>query len=153
MRKFIVSIALAIGIVGTTTAAAPAPKETDAAVFYTPPVVEETHEPEQEPVDESYPRGIYLGRFKITHYCPCTVCNDGWGTATAWAGTISPGRTIAVDPKVISKLSQVYIDGYGVRKAEDCGGAIKGYHIDLAVSTHQEALEKGVVYKDVYLSE
>ena len=48
-------------------------------------------------------------------------------------------------------MSNVYIDGYGIRQAEDCGGAIKGNRIDLAVSTHAEAEAKGVVWKDVYL--
>ncbi len=95
--------------------------------------------------------GKYLGRFEITHYCPCSICNGGWGANTAWAGKVVPGQTIAVDPNVIPKLASVYIDGYGIRRAEDCGGAIKENHIDLAVATHAEAISKGRVYKDVYL--
>lgn len=95
--------------------------------------------------------GTYLGTFRISHYCPCFNCNGSYGAATAWAGPIIPGQTIAVDPNVIPKLSNVYIDGYGIRQAEDCGGAIKGNRIDLAVSTHAEAEAKGVVWKDVYL--
>ena len=94
---------------------------------------------------------VYLGNFKITHYCTCTKCSGKWGSATAWGGEVTPGYTIAVDPKVIPKLSSVYIDGYGVRFAEDCGGAIKGNKIDVAVSNHNEALKLGVVYKDVWL--
>lgn len=95
--------------------------------------------------------GTYLGTFRISHYCPCYGCNGSYGASTAWAGPIIPGQTIAVDPSVIPKMKNVYIDGYGTRRAEDCGGAIKGNRIDLAVSTHQEAMAKGVVYKDVYL--
>lgn len=94
---------------------------------------------------------IYLGNFKITHYCACSKCCGSYGNATAWAGKIVPGTTIAVDPKVIPKLSNVYIDGYGYRRAEDCGGAIKGNKIDVAVSSHSEALNLGVTYKDVWL--
>lgn len=97
--------------------------------------------------------GTYLGTFKITHYCPNSCCNGGYGNNTAWAGKITPGQTIAVDPSVIPKLSRVYIDGYGVRIAEDCGGGIRGNHIDVAVATHAEAMAKGVVYRDVYLAE
>ena len=97
--------------------------------------------------------GTYLGRFKITHYCPCYTCNEGYGNNTAWAGKIIPGQTIAVDPSVIGKLQQVYIEGYGVRRAEDCGGGIRGNHIDMAVPTHQMAEAMGVVYRDVYLVE
>lgn len=105
------------------------------------------------PVNADPSIGKYLGRFKITHYCPCEICNGGWGGHTAWAGEVIPGQTIAVDPNVIPKLSWVYIDGYGYRRAEDSGGAIKENKIDVAVATHDEAISKGVVYKDVYLVE
>lgn len=98
-------------------------------------------------------KGRYLGRFKITHYCTCATCNGGYGNSTAWAGRIIPGQTIAVDPSVIGKLQWVYIDGYGLRRAEDCGGAIKGNRIDMAVESHSLAYKLGVVYKDVYLAE
>ncbi len=101
------------------------------------------------PVQEN--KGTYLGRFKITHYCPCSICNGGWGNNTAYAGKITPGQTIAVDPNVIAPMSWVYIDGYGLRRAEDCGGGIKGNHIDMAVNSHSEAYKIGVVYKDVWL--
>lgn len=97
-------------------------------------------------------KGKYLGRFKITHYCPCYTCNGSNSGRTAWAGQIIPGQTIAVDPSVIGKLRWVYIDGYGYRRAEDCG-AFGGNHIDVAVPTHSMALDMGVVYKDVYLAE
>ena len=97
--------------------------------------------------------GTYLGTFKITHYCPGVCCNGAYGNHTAWAGEIIPGQTIAVDPSVIGKLKWVNIKGYGLRRAEDCGGDIKGNHIDLAVPTHQMALDMGVVYRDVYLAE
>lgn len=93
----------------------------------------------------------YLGTFKITHYAPGYESNGAWGNATAWAGNITPGVTIAVDKRVISPLSWVYVDGYGYRRAEDCGGGVKGNHIDMAVPTHSMAMSMGVVYKDVYL--
>lgn len=108
---------------------------------------------ENSPVDQSPNLGTYIGRFKITHYCPCSVCNGGWGAHTAWAGEIVPGQTVAVDPSVIGKLKWIYIDGYGVRRAEDCGGGVNGYHIDVAVSNHAEALASGISYRDVYYSE
>lgn len=93
---------------------------------------------------------VYLGTFRISHYCTCSKCSGSYGSATAWAGNVRPGITIAVDPSVIPKLSSVYIDGYGERRAEDCGGAIKGNRIDVAVNNHQEAMSLGVVYKDVW---
>ena len=60
-------------------------------------------------------------------------------------GTIpAEGRTIAVDPSVIPYGTQVYIDGYGVYVAEDCGGAIKGNRIDMYFESHQAACQFGV---------
>ncbi len=102
-----------------------------------------------DPVDTNPALGQYLGRFKITYYCPCAECNGGWGNNTAWAGAIVPGQTVAVDPSIIGKLRWIYIDGIGVRRAEDVGGAVQGYHIDVAVANHADpSLE--VSYRDVY---
>ena len=97
--------------------------------------------------------GEYIGTFKITKYCPCDTCNGGWGNHTAWAEEIIPGQTVAVDPDVIGKLRWIYIDGIGLRRAEDCGGAVKGHHIDLAVGSHEEATSGTITYRDVYYAE
>lgn len=99
-----------------------------------------------------YEIGDYIGSFKITHYCPCSICNGGWGAHTAWAGELIPGQSIAVNPSVIPPLSWVYVDGYGLRRAEDTGSGIGEYHIDMAVPTHSMAMALGVVYKDVYFA-
>ena len=99
---------------------------------------------------KNYTVGEYIGRFKVTHYCTCTICNEGYGNSTAYGGAIRPGITIAVDPRVIKKLSWVYIDGYGARLAEDVGGAIKGNRIDMAVPDHATAMRMGVKYCDVW---
>jgi uncharacterized protein YabE (DUF348 family)/3D (Asp-Asp-Asp) domain-containing protein len=45
--------------------------------------------------------------------------------------TVMEGRTIAVDPDVIPLGWWVYIDGFGFRRAEDVGSAIKGKKIDI----------------------
>lgn len=110
-------------------------------------------EEQSTPVDPQTQYGAYIGNFKITHYCTCPICNGGWGSYTAWAGEVIPGQTIAVNPEIIPKLSWVYIDGYGYRRAEDTGSGIGQYHIDVAVPTHAMAMEMGVVYKDVYFAE
>ena len=47
--------------------------------------------------------------------------------------------------------SQVYIEGYGWRIAEDCGGWVNGKHIDIAVDTHAEASSMGVKNGGVWI--
>ncbi len=95
-------------------------------------------------------KGTYIGRFRISHYCPWACCNGGW-SMTATGAPVSPWHTIAVDPGVIRLGSTVHIEGYGDFKAQDTGGAIKGNRIDVCVGSHSEAMRLGVVYKDVYI--
>lgn len=98
---------------------------------------------------------VYVGEFTITHYCNehyAHICNDGvhFGL-TASGATVQAGVTIAVDKTKIPFGTQVYIDGYGLRIAQDTGGAIKGNKIDVAVNTHAEASRLGTVKKDVWV--
>lgn len=86
----------------------------------------------------------YVGNFKITHYCPCNICNGSWGSKTALGTTMTPYRTIAVDPRIIPLGSKVEIQGK-TYIAEDTGGAIKGNRIDMCVSSHSEAYRRGVL--------
>ena len=53
------------------------------------------------------------------------------------------GRTSAVDPDIIPLGSVVYIEGYGVRIAEDTGAYIKGDRMDLYVEDWDVAKEFG----------
>lgn len=93
---------------------------------------------------------VSLGNFKITHYCPCAICNGSYaGKPTALGTTLTPYRTIAVDPRVIPLGTHVIINGQEYI-AEDTGGAIKGNRIDLCVATHSEALAKGVINAEVW---
>lgn len=95
---------------------------------------------------------VYLGNFKITHYCACTkCCGQNAQGITASGKRVEANKTIAVDPSVIKLGSKVYIDGYGYMEAQDTGSAIKGNIIDVYVDDHQEALKMGVQYKDVFL--
>lgn len=54
-----------------------------------------------------------------------------------------PEYTIAVDPRIIPFDSYVFIPGLGWRVAEDVGGAIKGYRIDVLMLTKKKAMEFG----------
>ena len=70
----------------------------------------------------------------VTQYDTSPAENGGY-TVTACGDRLTDvvGLAIAVDPNVIPYDSKVYIDGIGYRTARDCGGAIKGNHIDLLV--------------------
>lgn len=101
-------------------------------------------------VEEDYEL-IPLGEYKITHYCTEKyehICSAGTGLTTI--GTpVRPG-IVSVDPELIPLGSKVMINGK-VYSAEDTGGMIKGRIIDMAVDTHEYALECGVYYAEVYL--
>lgn len=99
--------------------------------------------------------GALLSDCLITHYC-CErrehICGTGDGI-TSTGVEVTPDWTCAVDKSVIPYGAVVMVD-YGDRtaiyKAQDCGAWIKGKHIDLAVETHTEALERGTQTAEVY---
>lgn len=93
----------------------------------------------------------YLGKFTITHYCPCEqCCGVGGGKVTASGTTPKAGRTVGVNPSIIPYGTKLRIGGKDGYVAEDTGGGIGTYHIDIFCNSHQEALNKGVLYKKVY---
>jgi 3D (Asp-Asp-Asp) domain-containing protein len=98
---------------------------------------------ETNTVNAVSPLGKSLGAFKLTAYYPGVECNGQWGDITALGTKITPGRTIAVDRRVIPLGTWVYINipGQGWTKymAEDTGGAIKGNRIDVAVHNRKES--------------
>lgn len=96
---------------------------------------------------------IYIGDYKLTHYCTeqrAHICGTGTGL-TATGTQVTAGWTIAVDPSIIPYGTEVYIEGYGWRVAEDCGGAVKGKHIDIAVETHSQASSMGTTTGGVWI--
>ena len=88
--------------------------------------------------------------FTITAYSPYDnqdgLCSDDSPNNTATGTKPKPG-TIAVDPKVIpygSAIVVIYDDGtIELGKAEDCGGLVKGNHIDVFRNTYAEAIKFG----------
>ncbi len=93
-----------------------------------------------------------LGIFKLTAYCGGHCCNGKWAGKTSTGVKPIEGITIAVDPKIIPYGTEVYINGQ-VYIAQDCGGLIKNKRIDVYFESHEEALEFGVKYADVYEKE
>ncbi len=115
----------------------------------TEPESEANAEPEREEVEVTE-EGEYLGEFKITAYCPCYECSEGYGSQTAIGTYAQEGYTIAVDPNVIPLGSQIRFNG-NVYTAEDVGGAVQGSAIDLYMESHEETINWGVQYMDVWL--
>lgn len=99
---------------------------------------------------EELSKPIFVGYFTATHYDICYECTGknpgdrGYGV-TASGTRATPNRTVAVDPKVIPIGSEVIINGH-TYIAEDTGGAIRGNKIDICVSSHSEAIQKGRLY-------
>lgn len=93
----------------------------------------------------------YIGECRITHYC-CEskgnphICGTGTGL-TATGVPVAPGM-VAVDPKVIPLGSTVIINGIPYL-ATDTG--VSGNAIDIAVQTHDEAMEMGTYQADVWV--
>jgi len=84
-------------------------------------------------------------RFTVTKYLPRSEAygkyNDG---LTATLVKADPDkRIVAVDPKLIPYGSQVWVEGLGWFDAQDCGGAIKGFRLDLLTATMEDAMAFG----------
>ena len=93
---------------------------------------------------------VSMGEFKITAYCSCEECSDGWGLRTSTGTHCEEGRTIAVDPSVIAYGTRVKI-GDNVFVAEDCGGAVVGDTIDIYLDDHDRVEKFGVKHRKVWL--
>ena len=102
---------------------------------------------EADPANELPPvvAGGWDGRFTITMY---TAHDRAYGKTndgrTSTMRRADPGlRIVAVDPKLIPYHSRVWIEGLGWYNAEDCGGAIKGFHLDVMANSRREAFAWG----------
>lgn len=103
-----------------------------------------------------------------TGYCPCQECcswHRNWLLRPVFSSGPLKGRrkevgvtasgskarrgTIAADTSRYPFGTVMYIEGYGVGRVEDQGGAITGEHIDLYFPTHREAQEWGKRVKRV----
>jgi 3D (Asp-Asp-Asp) domain-containing protein len=143
--------------------------EPTTVVFISPsPEVTETPEVTEMPTEvptetpEPTPEYISLGEFRLTAYCSCTKCCGKWGESrpldaqgnpiviTASGARAVAGVTIAADTNVLPFGTKVYIDGHEYI-VQDRGGAIKENRIDIYFDSHQEALNFGVQYKEVFI--
>ena len=98
--------------------------------------------------------GTQYGRLKYWHKmrvwatkydANCIGC-----TGRTYSGTEVKQGVCATDPKVIPLGTNFYVPGYGVCRAEDIGGAIKGNKIDLGFVDASKGAW-GAAYTDIYL--
>lgn len=163
----ILSVGAVIGFfIGRSTKSASAlPITTETSIPSPTPTV--TPHVTQTPIQEaSEPQPtvelVSLGEFRITAYCPCEVCCGNWAknrpvdedgsllVFTASGDLAVEGVTIAADTSVLPFGTEVIIDD--VRYiVQDRGKAIKGNKIDVYFENHQDALEFGVQYKEVFI--
>ena len=122
------------------------PEEADALLLR----LQTEREEAKKAAEEAEKASRYLGRFLCTSYCPCYACSEGYGNMTSTGVRARAGHTIAVDPRVIPYGTWVLINGKAYR-AEDCGGGVKGNHIDVYFDTHAESMRWHMGYYDVYL--
>ena len=97
----------------------------------------------------------YVDEFVVTAYCSCKKCCGVWAenrpkvngqevVFTATSAVAQEGVTVAVDPKVIPYGTALYIEGVGIRYAQDCGGGIKGNRLDVYYADHDRAWTSGL---------
>jgi 3D (Asp-Asp-Asp) domain-containing protein len=78
------------------------------------------------------------------------TCYDLAGRTASGAGTSL--STVAVDPSVIPLGTGIYIQGVGVRVAQDTGGAIRGNRLDLWEPSYAACMAWGVQTRQVSLA-
>lgn len=110
------------------------------------------------------PELISLGEFKLTAYCSCSKCCGKWAknrpvdeygneiVIGASGEVLTAGYSVAVDPEIIPYGTELIINGQ-TYKAQDCGGAIKDKKVDVYFSDHEDALEFGVQYAEIFIKE
>ena len=81
-----------------------------------------------------------------------TTEDPGCGLYTYGGNRLRHGL-VAVDPQIIPLGTRMFIPNYGYAIADDIGGAIKGYRIDLGYESRPEALKFGRRMVKVYILE
>jgi 3D (Asp-Asp-Asp) domain-containing protein len=82
-----------------------------------------------------------LGNFLVT-------CYDLTGITAS--GELAGPQSVAVDPSVIPLGTQIYVQGIGLRTADDTGGAIVGDHVDIWEPTYYACADWGAQVRSVY---
>jgi 3D (Asp-Asp-Asp) domain-containing protein len=165
---FFLIIGIIIGGCMTTSKAVDEIPETNEA-SETSEITLETLGPEtteSETTSEPIPEYIYtsLGEYRLTAYCACEKCCGYWATVrpkdedgnpivyTANQSIAKQGVTVAADTSVLPFGTVLLIDGHEYI-VQDRGGSIKENRIDIYFESHEEALQFGVQYKEIFIKE
>ncbi len=97
-------------------------------------------------------RYVYTKELTLEATAYTDIPGDRWEGITA-SGMPTFVGMVAVDPKVIPLGTILYVEDYGIAIANDVGGAIKGYDIDLFMNTSKEVYNFGRRNKQVYILE
>ena len=96
---------------------------------------------------------VYIGNFKYTYYCDERyehICGYGIGK-TASGKSTEVGWTVAADTSVLPMGSIIYVEGVGFREVMDRGGGVKGNHIDILLTTHNECFAQSLTSGGVWV--
>lgn len=97
-----------------------------------PEPVEFPTEAPEEPVWKDDSRTVTCW---VTAYCGCYECSGEFGAYTRFGTPCRANHTVAVDPDFISYWTQLEINGI-TYTAEDCGGDVNGWEIDIYFPEH-----------------
>ena len=109
---------------------------------------DEDYDSDDDDDSSSGSSGTYLGNFTLTAYCWCAKCNGSAGQPTASGTTPRSGHTVAMGG--VDFGTKLLINGT-VYTVEDRGTSYG--HVDIFMDSHEEALDFGMQYADVYLLE
>ena len=90
--------------------------------------------------------GYSLGEYKLTAYCACEYCCGKSDAITASGTVATAGRTVACNSIPFGTVLSINGHQYIV---EDTGGMSDNV-IDIFFDNHQDAINFGVQYADVY---
>ena len=94
----------------------------------------------------------YKGVFEVTRYCACEKCCGRYADGRTYLGTDVRYGVVAVDPAIIRLRQEVRVKGFPqVLSAEDIGGAICGYRIDVFHYNHDYCLKWGRQRRKVWV--
>lgn len=106
-------------------------------------VIEAVEVLEEEPEE---PAMHLYGNCRITFYCHCAACNGRAGANCASGVQPTVNHTVATGSLPFG--TRLMIDGQEY-VVEDRG--VGDFEIDIFVASHEEALQRGLYYTDVYI--